>query len=204
MFGKFSEQLKKSTKPVNSFLALNAKTLEDLSQHQTELFTGMLSDSVKYLESVSVQTEMKGIVAANSAYAESMRERFASASKEAYSTLSEMQTKMTDVVKGSFDSATNEVAEEVKAVTKPVAKATKAAPKVVKKAAAPAAKTAEKTVEAVKEVATETKEVAKAPAEAAPKPTATPKKTTTRTRKTTTAAKKAPAKSTTTSSKSTS
>ena len=63
------------------------KMMEDLSQNQTELFTGLLSDSVKYLETVSVQTEAKGVFAANSEFAEAMRDRLAVASKGAYSTL---------------------------------------------------------------------------------------------------------------------
>ena len=104
MFGKFSEQLKKSSKPVNSWMAVNAKMLEDLSQNQTELFTGLLSDSVKYLETVSVQTEAKGVFAANSEFAEAMRDRLAVASKGAYSTLSHLQSDMKDVVKSSIGS----------------------------------------------------------------------------------------------------
>ena len=103
MFGKFSEQLKKSSKPINSLMAMNAKAMEDLSQNQTELFAGLLTDSVKFIESVTVQTEVKGVVAAGSEYAESMRDRFAMASKGAYSTLSHMQAELKDVMKTSLD-----------------------------------------------------------------------------------------------------
>ncbi|MDC8832087.1 phasin family protein [Alteromonas gilva] len=153
MFGKFSEQFKQSSKPVNSWMAMNAKLMEDLSQNQTELFTGLLSDSVKYIETVSVQTGVKGVFAANSELAEAMRDRFAVASKGAYSTLSHVQTEMKDVVKSSIEDtavAAKEVTREVtKAAEKPApaAKPTaakkpaaKAAPKAPEKAAPAAAK----------------------------------------------------------------
>ena len=146
MFGKFSEQLKKSSKPVNSWMAVNAKMLEDLSQNQTELFTGLLSDSVKYLETVSVQTEAKGVFAANSEFAEAMRDRLAVASKGAYSTLSHLQSDMKDVVKSSIEDsaeAAKEVTKEVtKAVEKPAAKAAPVKAPAKKAAPKPAAKAA--------------------------------------------------------------
>ena len=183
MFGKFSEQLKKSSKPVNSWMAVNAKMLEDLSQNQTELFTGLLSDSVKYLETVSVQTEAKGVFAANSEFAEAMRDRLAVASKGAYSTLSHLQSDMKDVVKSSIEDSAEAAKEVTKEVTKAVEKpAAKAAP-----AKAPAKKAAPKEEPAP---AKEAKAAAK-PAEAEAKPAAKPAaKKTTRTRRTTSTAKK--------------
>ena len=183
MFGKFSEQLKKSSKPMNSWMSVNAKMLEDLSQNQTELFTGLLSDSVKYLETVSVQTEAKGVFAANSEFAEAMRDRLAVASKGAYSTLSHLQSDMKDVVKSSIEDSAEAAKEVTKEVTKAVEKpAAKAAP-----AKAPAKKAAPKEEPAP---AKEAKAAAK-PAEAEAKPAAKPAaKKTTRTRRTTSTAKK--------------
>ncbi len=188
MFGKFSEQLKKSAQPVNSLVALNAKAFEDLSQHQTELFTGLLSESVKYMESVTHQTEVKGVMAANSAFAEAMRERFASVSKDTYSTLSTMGEQVTEVFKQSIDTPAVDVpaakpTPKVKASPKPAAKP-------VAKAAAPAEKMEQKTVVAptAKPAADVKPEVKKATPVA--KKTAT-KKPATRTRKTTAAASKA-------------
>lgn len=208
MFGKFSEQLKKSSKPVNSFLALNAKTMEDLSQHQTELFTGLLSDSVKYMESVSVQSELKGVMAANSEYAESMRDRLASVSKDAYSTLSKMQAQVTDVIKSSLDTAAEDVAKEVKTQVKkaPVAepvksetvKATDKAEAATKETTAVAAKATEKAAEVTPEPAATT------PSASKPAPKTAAKKTTTRTRKTATSTTKSATKAANTSTKSTS
>ena len=65
---------------MGSLFALNTKALETFSQQQTEFFTGFMADSVKYVESLSVQTEVKGYVAAQTAYAESVKDRFAHAS----------------------------------------------------------------------------------------------------------------------------
>lgn len=198
MFGKFSEQLKKSSKPVNSWMAVNAKLLEDFSQNQTELFTGVLSDSVKYLETVTAQTEAKGVIAANSEFAEAMRDRLAVASKGAYSTLSHLQADMKDVVKSSVEDGA-EVAKELttevkKAAEKPAAKAAPAKAPAPKATPKPAAK-ATPAPTPKKEEPSPAKEapVAAKPAEADAKPVAKPApaaKKTTRTRKTTSTAKK--------------
>lgn len=203
MFGKFSEQLKKSSKPLNSLMAMNAKAMENLSQNQTELFTGLLTDSVKFIESVTVQTEVKGVVAAGSEYAESMRDRLAMASKGAYSTLSHMQAELKDVMKTSLEdgveAAKTVVAEAPKAAPAPSKAAPKKAAPKPKASAKPKAEPAAVKAEAptpAPEKAVEAPAPAPAPA-AETKPAETPKpvaKKTTRTRRTTTT-KKAPAKS---------
>lgn len=182
MFGKFSEQLKKTAEPVNSLVALNAKTLEDLSQHQTELFTGLLSDSVKYMESVTHQSEIKGVFAANSAFAEAMRDRFASVSKETYSTLSVMREQVSEVMKQSLESTASEVETAVEKSVKTVEKTVEKVTKLATEVPAPAE------VKKVEEV--KAKPTTPAKAEAKPAAKAPAKKPATRTRKTTTAAKK--------------
>ena len=159
MFGKFSEQVKKSSKPVSSLVAVNTKALEELSQQQTEFFTGFLADSVKYVESLSVQTEVKGFVAAQSTYAEAVKERLAHTSKQTYGTMNDIREEYTKVLKTSIEElpAAEEVTKELmKAVP---AVATPAAPKAVAKPA-PAKKPAAK------------KAPAKAATKAAPKPAA--------------------------------
>ena len=195
MFGKFSEQLKKSSKPINSLMAMNAKAMEDLSQNQTELFTGLLTDSVKFIESVTVQTEVKGVVAAGSEYAESMRDRFAMASKGAYSALSHMQAELKDVMKTSLDegveAAKTAVVEAPKAPAAPKKAAPKPAAKATPKPKAPTKPKAEPAPEkAVEAPAATPAPAAEAKPAEAPKPAA---KKTTRARKTTTT-RKAPAK----------
>lgn len=167
MFGKFSEQVKKSSQPVNSLVALNAKRLEALSQMQTEFFTGFMADSLKYVESMSVQTEVKGVIAAQTSYAEALKDRFAHASKDTYGAMNNIREEYTDLLKTSL----NESVANVPAATH--ATATAAAPiKPVVPADKPAAQAAPKKAE-VKPVA---KPAAKAkPAvKAASKPAAKP------------------------------
>ena len=103
MFGKFSEQVKKSSQPVNSLVALNAKRLEALSQMQTEFFTGFMADSLKYVESMSVQTEVKGVIAAQTSYAEALKDRFAHASKDTYGAMNNIREEYTDLLKTSLN-----------------------------------------------------------------------------------------------------
>ncbi len=163
MFGKFSEQVKKSSKPVSSLVAVNTKALEELSQQQTEFFTGFLADSVKYVESLSVQTEVKGFVAAQSTYAEAVKERLAHTSKQTYGTMNDIREEYTKVLKTSIEElpAAEEVTKELmKAVP---AVATPAAPKAEAKPA-PAKKPAAKKAPA--------KAAPKAATKAAPKPAA--------------------------------
>lgn len=159
MFGKFSEQVKKSSKPVSSLVAVNTKALEELSQQQTEFFTGFLADSVKYVESLSVQTEVKGFVAAQSTYAEAVKERLAHTSKQTYGTMNDIREEYTKVLKTSIEElpaaeeVTKELMKAVPAVATPAAPKAKAKPAPAKK---PAAK----------------KAPAKAAPKAAPKPAA--------------------------------
>ena len=139
MFGKFSEQVKKSSKPVSSLVAVNTKALEELSQQQTEFFTGFLADSVKYVESLSVQTEVKGFVAAQSSYAEAVKERLAHTSKQTYGTMNDIREEYTKVLKTSIqelpaaEEVTKELMKAVPAVATPIASKAETNPAPVKK-----------------------------------------------------------------------
>ena len=170
MFGKFSEQVKKSSQPVNSLVALNAKRMEALSQMQTEFFTGFMSDSVKYVESISAQTEVKGVIAAQTSYAEALKDRFAHTSKDTYAAMNSIREEYTDLLKSSLDESTANVPAAFKA-------AATAEPKpetsVKKSEAQP--KTAAPQKAAVKKVtkkpAAKAKPVVKAASQATEKPT---------------------------------
>lgn len=175
MFGKFSEQVKKSSQPVNSLVALNAKRLEALSQMQTEFFTGFMADSLKYVESMSVQTEVKGVIAAQTSYAEALKDRFAHASKDTYGAMNNIREEYTDLLKTSLNesvanvSAATHAAATAAAPIKPVAPADKSAPK--KAEVKPVAKPAAKAKPAVKAAS---KPAAKPAVQAESKPVAKP------------------------------
>ncbi len=179
MFGKFSEQVKKSSQPVNSLVALNAKRLEALSQMQTEFFTGFMADSLKYVESMSVQTEVKGVIAAQTSYAEALKERFAHASKDTYGAMNNIREEYTDLLKTSLNesvanvpAATHAAATDA-APVKPVAPADKPAAQAAPKKAEvkPVAKPAAKAKPAVKAAS---KPAAKPAVQAESKPVAKP------------------------------
>lgn len=179
MFGKFSEQVKKSSQPVNSLVALNAKRLEALSQMQTEFFTGFMADSLKYVESMSVQTEVKGVIAAQTSYAEALKDRFAHASKDTYGAMNNIREEYTDLLKTSLNesvanvpAATHAAAPAV-APIKPVAPADKPAAQAAPKQAKvkPVAKPAAKATPAVKAAS---KPAAKPAVQSKSKPVAKP------------------------------
>lgn len=176
MFGKFSEQVKKSSKPVNSLVALNAKRMEALSQMQTEFFTGFMSDSVKYVESISAQTEVKGVIAAQTSYAEALKDRFAHTSKDTYAAMNSIREEYTDLLKSSLDESTANVPAAFKAAATATAEP-KPETSVKKSEAQP--KTAAPQKAAVKKVtkkpvakpAAKAKPVVKAASQATEKPT---------------------------------
>lgn len=135
MFGNFSQQLKNSTKPASTLLEMNAKTLELVSKQQTVFFSGLMSDSVKLFDSLVEQTELKGVIAAQSVYAESIRERLTSVSKTTYGGLSVIGKDVAVVMKDSLETATEDAKT---AVTKAMSAAIEVAP--VTPAAKPAVK----------------------------------------------------------------
>lgn len=167
MFGFFSESLKSTTNPVQTLFALNAKTFETLAQQQTELWTGMLSDGVKYVEKVSVQPEIKTILAANNEYASSVRERWVTTSRATFETLSTLReqavektsepahAKAKDAGKSVSDSA-KDVAKQAQSTTKAVSKSAEQATQATADASKKTAEAAGKAVEKASEKATDT------------------------------------------------
>ena len=145
MFGQFTEQMKKSSQPASDLFAANVKALEAVSQQQTQFLSGVLDDSVKLLQTMSQQTEVKGLLAAQSVYAESLRERLTSTSKTTYGTMNNVSQQFADALKTGLESAGEASKAAVsKFQTVPVA----AAP--VKKAEAPKSKPAAKKTAAAK------------------------------------------------------
>ncbi|MFC4700991.1 phasin family protein [Glaciecola siphonariae] len=113
MFGNLSQQMKKSTQPVSTLLEMNAKTLELVSEQQTVFFSGLMSDSKKLLASLGSQSELNGVLAAQSVYAESVRERFTSASKNTYTAISTMNSQAASVMKSALELAGEDAKQAV-------------------------------------------------------------------------------------------
>jgi phasin family protein len=149
MFGQFSEQMKKSSQPANELFAANVKAIETVTKLQTQFFSGLVEDSVKLMKTVAQQTEVQGVIAAQSVYAESVRERLTSNSKVTYNTVSAVSKQYTDALQSGISTATEAVKEKVTATAAPAKKATpvkKATP--AKKAPAKAVVTSAKTPKA--------------------------------------------------------
>ncbi|GGW78536.1 TIGR01841 family phasin [Alteromonas halophila] len=172
MFGTFSEQLKKSAAPLNSLMALNAKTLETLSGYQTSLFTGLLDDSTTYLKTLSDASDINHMLAAQSECAESMRDRLATTTKDTYHTLNQLRDETTEVVRTSLNQAATSAQKQVKETVKSAQSVSSAASNTASKAASGATKSATATTKrttqtAVKAADTSTSETAKATTTAA-------------------------------------
>ncbi len=133
MFSQLTEQVKKSSQPASDLFAANVKALQAVSEQQTSLVSGVITDSVKLLKAVSEQTEVKGMLAAQSVYAESVRERLTSTSKNTYGTLNSVSQQIADAMKTSFESAKEAAETAGKSMAAPEAKKPAPAKKVATK-----------------------------------------------------------------------
>lgn len=176
MFGQFSEHMKKSSQPMSELFAANMKAMETVTQQQTHFLSGLLNDSVKLVQTMSEQTEANGMIAVQSVFAESVRERLTSASKGTYNALSSVSKQYSDAFSTGFEAASETAKEGIKtAVSTPasVAKAASAKPASTKKAAvkkAPVKKTVAKATKNVASVTTNTDKAATAKKAVAKKP----------------------------------
>lgn len=127
MFSQLTEQVKKSSQPASDLFAANVKALQAVSEQQTSLVSGVITDSVKLLKTFSEQTEVKGLLAAQTVYAESVRERLTSTSKSTYGTINTVSQQFADAMKTSFETA-KEAAETAGKGVAPAPVAKKPAP----------------------------------------------------------------------------
>jgi Ca2+-binding RTX toxin-like protein len=104
MFGNFSQQMKNSTKPVSTLLEINTKALQTMSKQHSVFFSGVMTDSVKLMTALAGQSELKGVIAAQSVYAASLKERFTSTSTATFGALSAMGNEAASVIKDSTES----------------------------------------------------------------------------------------------------
>lgn len=184
MFGKFAEQVKQSSKPISELVTVNTKALEAISKQQTAFLTGVLSDSVSFMQDATKQTKLNGLLAAQSVYSESVRDRFTTVSSDTLSTLTTARDDLSKVMKDSFAKS---AAPETRAPATPKQTAAKPAPakKPVAKAKPVAAKPvapkkAAATKQPIEPVTAVEKPVKQTAAKATPKakPAATTRKTT--------------------------
>ncbi|MFQ3218600.1 MAG: phasin family protein [Paraglaciecola sp.] len=137
MFSQFSEQMKNSSLPASELLAANVKAMEAVTKQQTQFFSGLVEDSLKLMQTIAQQTEIKDVLAAQAVYAESLMERFTSTSTVAYNTINSVSQQYTDSLTSGLTTAptkkaslkTLSVSTETAVVKKPVTVTAKAATK---------------------------------------------------------------------------
>ncbi len=106
MYSDFTEQFKDSIKPMTELMAINLKTLETLAEKNTSFFTGALSDSVAYTESLSSQTDLPGMIQIQKDFNEDFQSKLIESSKEVYSIIAEAQEQAAELIKSSFAATT--------------------------------------------------------------------------------------------------
>ncbi len=123
MFDQYTEQFQNSLQPVNTLLAANVKAVEKLAEVQTELFTGVLEDSVACMQGLCAKRDIAGVIEAQKTYAESVQEKMVSDVQDTCSVFAVDQEQVGEVLQGAFSQMTKATA----AATATTAKATKPA-----------------------------------------------------------------------------
>lgn len=116
MYTQFTEQFEDSVKPVAELMKISVTATEKLAKQQTEFFTSALNNSFAFTQTLMGQKDVTSVLSLQKEYGEEMQEKLVSATKDAYATITEAQTKATEIFKGSFakaQEAANEVAAKV-------------------------------------------------------------------------------------------
>lgn len=182
MTNSFLQQLQKATEPFNAVMQANTKAMREFSDHQTQLFTGWLDDSKRFVKTVSKEPNPKAVMAAGSAFSQSMRDRVTHSSKENVASLSSLRDEVTGVLSRTMNRQVPQAPNQVAKATEEVA--TKAATNLSK-----ATEQAQNVVAKAQKVTESASTIAKGEAEvkpAATKTTAT-RKPATRSKRSTTA-----------------
>lgn len=116
MYTQFTDQVEESVKPITELLKISVSATEKLARQQTEFFTAALNNNLAFTQSLLGQKEVTGILNVQKEFGEDLQEKMVAATKEAYATVTEAQTRATEIMKGSFakaEQAASEVAAKV-------------------------------------------------------------------------------------------
>lgn len=109
MLNKVVESFQNAMKPATELMSLNAKAVELLVQQQASLVTGAVNTNVAFTKELLGQKDVSGLYKTQKEYLSGVKETVVSASKEAYSVLSDTKEKAGELLKGA-------VSAEVEAV----------------------------------------------------------------------------------------
>ncbi|MCV6614547.1 MAG: phasin family protein [Cellvibrionaceae bacterium] len=140
MFESFGKQFKNAFKPMGEMVAINAKTLESLSQQQTQLFGQLLQSNLKHAQTLAEQRDMAAYFDAQRAYVAELQQELVQAGQDMMEVLQESQQQASSAWQPAQEAAPAKPAKVVKA-TKTVKKA-KPQPKPKQEAPAPGSKDA--------------------------------------------------------------
>ncbi len=116
MYTQFTETVEESVKPITDILKISVSATEKLAKQQTEFFTSALNNNLAFTQSLLGQKEITGMLNVQKEFSEELQEKMVAATKEAYATVTEAQTKASEIMKGSFakvEKAANEVVAKV-------------------------------------------------------------------------------------------
>ena len=116
MYTQFTETVEESVKPITDILKIRVSATEKLAKQQTEFFTAALNNNLAFTQSLLGQKEITGMLNVQKEFSEELQEKMVAATKEAYATVTEAQTKASEIMKGSFakvEKAANEVVAKV-------------------------------------------------------------------------------------------
>lgn len=118
MFDQYASPFQNSLKSVNELFTVNVKIMEQLTELNTALFTGVLEDSVAYVQGLSTQRDIAGLMQAQKSYAESVQEKMVSTAQETYTVLTDAQELASEAMKDTFSQVTESAVAITAAATK--------------------------------------------------------------------------------------
>jgi phasin family protein len=116
MYTPFTEQFEDSVKPLTELMKISVTTTEKLAKQQTEFLTTAMNNGFAFAQTLMGQKDVTGLLSVQKEYGEEFQEKLVAATKDTYATITEAQTKVTEIFKGSFakaQEAANEVAAKV-------------------------------------------------------------------------------------------
>lgn len=102
MYEKFFEQAESLMKPFNEMVAINMRTLDDLSQKQTAFLNELMDEGVGHSKQLTELRDMDSLYTSQKSYWEYMQGKLASNAKDSFTLISEAQEKLIGLCEESF------------------------------------------------------------------------------------------------------
>lgn len=99
MMEKINEQMQTAMKPWTEMNSLGLSTMQAIAEKQSALYTSMMNDSIAVVEKYSQQKDLMGIIEVQKEYLDGLQKTVTESVNAYYSTITEAQQKMGEILK---------------------------------------------------------------------------------------------------------